>query len=635
MANSDVEIKLGLDSSDAESDAKSAGKKVGDKAGSGVEEGLDKGSKEGSEKVKKNVEGIGDGLKAALGALSFAAVTASMQELVETTNEFKEDMGKLETAARVNNVATENANSAYRDMVGILGETDQSVEAVNHLFELCGDNTQQLSEWTDIAAGVYATFGDSLPLEGLTEAANETAKVAQVTGPFADALNWAADSAEELAATLPEGSAAQQAFNDAIADGATKEDAYTAALQATSDESERAQMVTDTLTALYKEAGDTYQDINEDVIEYRKSQSDLKDKMSELGEVVMPLVTDFTELGVQIADKLKPVLQWIVDNGETIVTVFTGIATALTTMKVATLVATGLQAISAAGGVTNAVMAALNATLLANPLVLIASLIAGVVAALIWWFTQTEQGRQTWETFSTTITTLANDIWTALVNAAQWIQTKWNELSTFMQGIPGLISWQFQNMANFVAEVFASLKEAAQEKINEVVEEIKKLPQRAVEALGDLGSTLFASGQSLINGFLNGITSVGSTIGSKLGGVLSDIRSYFPFSPAKRGPFSGRGYTTYSGKALMRDFGKGIADGVRLAEDEASRALAGVQASLSMPLSTSFAMAGSTNNSRTYSVTIGDVSMGGDAKTAAAVERFFNDLGIIQRTGAY
>ena len=48
-------------------------------------------------------------------------------------------------------------------------------------------------------------------------------------------------------------------------------------------------------------------------------------------------------------------------------------------------------------------------------------------------------------------------------------------------------------------------------------------------------------------------------VGDQVSGALSQIRSLFPFSPAKRGPFSGHGYTTYSGRALMEDFGASIA----------------------------------------------------------------------------
>ncbi|MCX4578110.1 hypothetical protein OHB41_33970 [Streptomyces sp. NBC_01571] len=42
--------------------------------------------------------------------------------------------------------------------------------------------------------------------------------------------------------------------------------------------------------------------------------------------------------------------------------------------------------------------------------------------------------------------------------------------------------------------------------------------------------------------------------------ALSKARSYLPFSPAKQGPFSGRGWTLYSGHSLMSNLAQGIRD---------------------------------------------------------------------------
>jgi len=57
----------------------------------------------------------------------------------------------------------------------VLGDSGQATEAAGHLAKLTTEE-QALAEWTTICEGVYATFGDSLPIESLTEAANETAK---------------------------------------------------------------------------------------------------------------------------------------------------------------------------------------------------------------------------------------------------------------------------------------------------------------------------------------------------------------------------------------------------------------------------------------------------------------------------
>jgi hypothetical protein len=93
-------------------------------------------------------------------------------------------------------------------------------------------NEKELAEWTTICEGVYATFGDSLPIEGLTEAANETAKVGQITGSLADALNWAGVS----------------------------EDEFNAKLEACNTEAEREALIRETLIGLYDEAAANYEE---------------------------------------------------------------------------------------------------------------------------------------------------------------------------------------------------------------------------------------------------------------------------------------------------------------------------------------------------------------------------------------
>lgn len=95
---------------------------------------------------------------------------ASLVALADETREYREDMAKLEAAFKNAGHSTEAASKVYEDFYAILGESDRSVEAVNHLAELT-DNQEDLVKWSKIAAGVTSRFGDSLPLEALTEAA--------------------------------------------------------------------------------------------------------------------------------------------------------------------------------------------------------------------------------------------------------------------------------------------------------------------------------------------------------------------------------------------------------------------------------------------------------------------------------
>ena len=222
----------------------------------------------GFDKGLAKIKSIGSSsMKVFAGGMATAttAITAGIGAFLalgEATQETREDMGKLETAFTTAGFTSETAKKSFEGMVGILGETDQSVEAVNHLAQLT-DSEEELSKWTNIAAGVYATFGDSLPLEGLTEAANETAKVGQVTGPLADALNWAGVSEDE--------------FNKKLASCNT--------------EQERATLITQTLSDIYQEAGDTYSEVNKDLIEARQATANFNNTLADLGALSMPITT--------------------------------------------------------------------------------------------------------------------------------------------------------------------------------------------------------------------------------------------------------------------------------------------------------------------------------------------------------
>lgn len=584
MADGTIRIGIELDDGGIKSEAKAAGSAAGDAAGSGLEQGLDQGSKSGAEKAGANIESFGDKMKGVLAGISVAALAASIGELVSTTNEFQEDMGKLSVAAQQNSVSAGEANKAYRDMVGILGETDQSVEAVNHLFALCGDNTQALSDWTNIASGVYATFGDSLPLEGLTEAANETARVGQVTGPFADAINWATASAEELGDTLDGNVAAQDAFYAAIDGGATVEDAYTAALQACSDEGERAQVITDTLTGLYGEAGKQYQDTNEDVINYRQSQSDLTQAMSDLGQAFMPVVTGVTNMAAALVSGLQPAADWFVQNLPIIAPILAGIATAVGILTVASM------AQSAATTIAATAQGLLNAALSANPIVLVVALIAGLIAAIVLLWNNSEAFRNFVTGAFENIMSVAQTVIDAIVNfftatvpnaigvVVGFFQNLWNTIVSVFNGALSTVSSFVGNVVRFFTsdvpngignmlsaagripgQIASFLGDALSSAWNFVgnfagaaIDAASQFVSNIINGLSGLGWQVVSVGSNIVRGIWEGISGASGWLMSQISGfaddIVSGIKDFFGIeSPSK----------------VMRDeVGKYLAEGV-------------------------------------------------------------------------
>lgn len=202
---------------------------------------------------------------AAVGSAVVAAGKA-MIEITENTREYRLEMGKLETAFTTAGHTTEEATETYRTLYSVLGETDRSVEASQHLAELCSSE-EELRDMTNACIGAFALFDDSLPIEGLTEAANETAKTGTLTGVLADALNWAGASEEEF----------QKKLNEC------------------NTERERTSLIIETMTALYGEAAEAYKKNNEEVIAATAAQEELNAATARWGEIVEPAVTLFKE----------------------------------------------------------------------------------------------------------------------------------------------------------------------------------------------------------------------------------------------------------------------------------------------------------------------------------------------------
>lgn len=232
----------------------------------------------------KGAAGIAVGAIAALGAAAVADIK-SLLSLSESTRELRTDMAKLETGFTSNKLSAEDATKTYKTLYGVLGDTGKATEAAGHLA-LLANSSEDLAKWTDICTGVYAQFGDSLPIEGLTEAANETAKVGKITGVLADAINWAG----------------------------VNEDDFQKKLDACSSEQERQKLITETLNKLYSEQSDKFKELNKDVIAANEAAADLAQAQADLGAAAEPLNTKITELKTSILTELSPALNQMLQD---------------------------------------------------------------------------------------------------------------------------------------------------------------------------------------------------------------------------------------------------------------------------------------------------------------------------------
>ena len=221
----------------------------------------------------KAVDGIKTFAKTAMGVgvAGVSALTTAFLALDGATEEYRAAQGRVNSAFSAAKLSAQDADAAFRGFYRILGDTDTAAEASQLLAQLT-QNGEDVSSWLHIAAGVAGRFTDSIPTEGLIEAMNETAKVGQVTGVFADALNWAGASEEK--------------FNKQ--------------LEACSSESERNRLIMDTMLGLYNDSAHAFYANNDAMMDSREHSLDLQKSLSKLGDASVKAKNGILEmLGAQ------------------------------------------------------------------------------------------------------------------------------------------------------------------------------------------------------------------------------------------------------------------------------------------------------------------------------------------------
>lgn len=234
-----------------------AAAKAAKKSGKNIDDSMMQATRKVVAFKNKSLTALGDfakkGVKAAGAAV--AGMTAAFIALDGATEEYRVAQGKLNAGFQAAGLSADTARKSYRNFYAILGDTDTATEA-SQLLANMAKNEEEVTKWTRIAAGVHGTFGDSLPIEGLVESANETARTGKVTGVFADALNWVG----------------------------IMEDDFNAKLEQTTDVSKRNQLIMDTLSKTYDKAADSFYANNQQVVNARRNHATLDEMLAKVGD---------------------------------------------------------------------------------------------------------------------------------------------------------------------------------------------------------------------------------------------------------------------------------------------------------------------------------------------------------------
>lgn len=444
---------------------------------------------------------------------------------IEGSREYRTEMGKLDTAFVANGHSSEAAKQTYSDLNAVLGDSGQAVEAAQHLAKLT-DNEKDLQTWTDICTGVYATFGESIPIESLTESANEVAKSGELTGGLVDALVWAGIGEEE----------------------------FQGKLDACTNEQERQKLIMDTLNGTYSKASDQYKKTNKDVMDAERAQQKLTDAFAALGAVGEPILTaikdkvaDMVAAAVphleNFVNKVKDIATWVKENQGTIdawVAVIIGAGTAIGTFLLILNWGSIMTAAANAVKVVRTAILGMNAAMLANPIGLIVALIAGLVAAFIYLWNNVEGFRKFWIDAWKKIKSIASDAGKAIAKyfSEAWksIKKSWSSVTSYFKGIWSGITKIYANVKSWFADRFRQAWNGVKSAWNGAKSFFGGIWSSVTKTFGNVGGwfrgkfrsawssvkSAFSGWGSFFGGLWTQIKSKFSSIGSSLGKAMGD-----------------------------------------------------------------------------------------------------------------
>lgn len=313
------------------------------------------------------------------------------------------------------------------------------------------------------------------------------------------------------------------------------------------------------------------------------------------------------------------VLNFLVDNGNLIVSIITGIAAGFVAWNVASMIMTVITAINGFATALQAgktAMQALNIAMNANPFVLIATLIAGVVAALITLWNTNENFRngviKIWENvkeFISGVVTAIVEFFTVTIPNAfnaviEFVKTNWQALLMLLVNpFAGAFKLLYDNCEGFrnvvdnmvqrVKDAFSNMLEKVKEIAHNIGDAVKNGIKSAVDFITSLPGKALQWGRDFIQGFVDGIRSMISSVIDAVKGIANTVSDWLHFSRPEKGPL--REYESW-----MPDMIDGMVSGIKANEYKLSNAVG------SMTRGVAGASAGTLN--ATYNMTVNGVA---------------------------
>lgn len=372
--------------------------------------------------------------------------------VVDESKEYIKIMSTLEQSSKKAGYTTIQTADTYKQLYGILAD-DQTAATTTANLQALGLSQTDLTKMVEGTIGAYMKYGDSIPIDGLAEAINETVKVSKVTGTFADVLNWAG----------------------------TNEDEFNAKLAACSSDSERAKLILQELANQgLMQTAEAYRENSKALIENNEATAENQKASAELAKTLMPLFTTLTNICtflLNIFNSLPGSIQTLIVIILGLIAVFAALSPmimsingALTSLGIlGGTAATGTAAAGAAAGTASIGFGALSASILPiiGIITAVIAAIALIVIAIKNWDKIVSWFSKNWKKFTTGLTTafsnakakvegIINAIRNVISGLAEKAKT-WGKdmVSGLINGITGMIG-KVKNAAKKVASAITS-----------------------------------------------------------------------------------------------------------------------------------------------------------------------------------
>lgn len=295
-----------------------------------------------------------------------------------------------------------------------------------------------------------------------------------------------------------------------------------------------------------------------------------------------------------LVDGVGDLFGFIMDNGSTIISLIAGIGTAMLTWNVASMingVVGAVKAFQAANEGASIAQALLNGVMNANPIMLVVTLLAGLIATIITLWNTNEGFRNAvinvWNAFKDTVGNVITSVGGFIDNLISWFQALPGNIGAFLSEVIG-------NVQNWASNMVSRASEAGSNFVNGVVSFISGLPSAVwnwlssalnnawnfagqlaqaganaasglvnniIGTISGLPGQLYNWGVDMISGIANGIRSAIHKVTSAVSDVAGKIKSFLHFSRPDEGPLA-------EYESWMPDMVEGLSDSLRKASPE-------------------------------------------------------------------